>query len=264
MEKAARVDKRVWRAKLDRGSGRTFYKHEETGKKQWKQPDPSTIISAKTDHDALETQRKLREGTTTKPAKVVAVWKAKIDKKHNRAYYINKITKVRTWVRPEPEEAIIPSPAADFGLTHTGLPAAASGAASSGGDGDGDGTKSPWKTKVDPKSGRTYYVNRLTHERRWTNPEDTIATPAAPTSTHNPADDTTVRSSGNRVRNAGRGRYERVGMRSPSSERARRAAIVERYNGRVRQEGRGKGVGALSLDVATRRSLLTRPFASRL
>ena len=256
MEKAARVDKRVWRAKLDRGSGRTFYKHEETGKKQWKQPDPSTIISAKTDHHALEAQRKLREGTTTKPAKVVAVWKAKIDKKHDRAYYINKITKVRTWVRPEPEEAIIPSSAADFGLTHTGLPAAASGAASSGGDGDGDGTKSPWKTKVDPKSGRTYYVNRLTHERRWTNPEDTIATPAAPTSTHNPADDTTVRSSGNRVRNAGRGRYERVGMRSPSSERARRAAIVERYNGRVRQEGRGKGGGALSLDVATRRSLL--------
>ena len=93
-------DGRVWQAKLDKGSGRTFYKHLVSGKKQWRRPAEETIIPIKREEHQLR------------------VWKAKIDPNANRAYYINKETKERTWHRPA-EHLIIPSEAATFGLRPT-------------------------------------------------------------------------------------------------------------------------------------------------
>ena len=189
-------DGRVWQAKLDKGSGRTFYKHLVSGKKQWRRPAEETIIPIKREEHQLR------------------VWKAKIDPNANRAYYINKETKERTWHRPA-EHLIIPSEAATFGLR----PTQASGEEEESEESD-DGEYEDTAALAAAAAVAQEAVARAAAR----------AAAAAAAAAATPSLEETMRISDARVLSAGRNRYERAGAQSPDRERQRRTQVVRQYN----------------------------------
>ena len=83
---------------------------------------------------------------------------SKMDPTSGRTYYANTVTKQTQWDPPP-----VPARTSEW----TTLRASEKVSTSS--------LVVPWTSKVDPASGKTYYVNTVTKERQWNPPADVRA-----------------------------------------------------------------------------------------
>jgi hypothetical protein len=95
-------------------------------------------------------------------------WAEKYDTTHNAAYYVHRRTGETTWERPAELDSAGTTLSND--QTKPSKPAAAAGNAAAALQATPTEASSRWVEKMDPKSGRPYYVHRDTGETTWINP----------------------------------------------------------------------------------------------
>lgn len=136
-----------WVEKVDSKSGKTYFLNRQTKETTWTRPPEL----------AASTPPEKAQSASTSP--LPDPWVAKTDSTSGKTYYVNRLTKETSWTRPTAPTAKAATPTAESGTAPSSpTPPVVSSASS------------PWVEKIDPASGKTYYVNRVTKETSWTKP----------------------------------------------------------------------------------------------
>ncbi|KPA77996.1 hypothetical protein ABB37_06760 [Leptomonas pyrrhocoris] len=127
-----------WEQRVDQRTGRTFYVNHITKTTTWTMPTavPPPAFAASTNSAPNEE------------------WEARVDPASGRTFYVNHRTKQTSWTRPAPVSLPVPVPVPVSSASPT------------------QPTPLPpnWEARVDPSSGRTYYVNHATKSTTWERP----------------------------------------------------------------------------------------------
>jgi hypothetical protein len=161
-----------WIEKLDPSNGRPYYVNAATGEKSWTRPAALAAIAVPQHPTAAAAIDR------TAPLQVNAGWIEKLDPGSGRSYFVNSLSGEKSWTRP----AAL-AQAAEAAVAAASTPEAPAGAAA---EATADVLAQGWIEKLDPGSGRSYFVNSLSGEKTWTRPEalaqesEAAEAPAAP------------------------------------------------------------------------------------
>ena len=164
--------KPIWRAATD-SKGRMYYYNRITRETTWTKPDETMLEAA--------------IHTTPPPSSVggneLMHWRKAYDQKSGKPYFYNVQTKVRQWTVPDGWVESDPTVKGAVGLTESLGPPSVSPSRKLLSSSIVDrATLSrerlefpevpTWKEAVDPKTGRTYWYNKMTRETQWNKPEE--------------------------------------------------------------------------------------------
>jgi hypothetical protein len=135
----------AWASVVDAASGKTYYVNRDTKETSWTKPAGFAEVPA---------------SPVPAASSSASPWTSKVDQASGKTYYINKDTKETSWTKPAGFED---QHVSSGGASPAPIPVPASAPAPSP-------VTSPWSSKVDAASGKTYYVNRDTKETSWTKP----------------------------------------------------------------------------------------------
>ncbi|ESL08470.1 hypothetical protein TRSC58_03827 [Trypanosoma rangeli SC58] len=152
-----------WDECVDPASGRKYYVNRQTKQTSWTLPKAATgVTSSNTAGAAAEaslTSMPMAPDTTPLPP----FWEERLDPKSGRKFYVNHQTRETTWTHPLPAPAIAPQKAQQ---SHTAIPMRIGIAPT-----PGPRALPPfWEERIDPTTGRTFYINHQTRETTWTAP----------------------------------------------------------------------------------------------
>ena len=193
-----------WLTGVDTKTGKTYYVKTATGESQWEQPTVESVKSLEVPVESDESTVSIvqpvappttAESSTTTTTATTALplnWIARTDAATGHVYYANTLTGVSQWEQPtvEPEqEASVKSAEAPVSVvattTTTTTPSEPAAV-----------VETEWLTKLDTKTGKTYYVNTATGISQWEQPTEleeaitfavSVATPSpSPTPTQTP------------------------------------------------------------------------------
>jgi hypothetical protein len=144
---------------MEDANGRVYYANKQTKQTSWKRPvlEPEVVEEPRAARQSATKENAPRAAAAPAPQDV---WREVVDKKTGKTYYYNKETKETRWSNPLSEAQPKRS---DSALSST------TGTAS-----DSYPDTHPRKTfveKVDPQSGRSYWVNLKTRSTSWKAPE---------------------------------------------------------------------------------------------
>ncbi|RNF27491.1 putative NEDD4-like E3 ubiquitin-protein ligase WWP1 [Trypanosoma conorhini] len=152
-----------WDECVDPASGRRYYVNRRTKQTSWTVP---TAVACATGGNSAAAATEANSAPMTIAPDTNALppfWEERLDPKSGRKFYVNHQTRETTWTRPPPPTpAVAPQPAQQ---PHMGAPLH--------GDAHTLGLSALppfWEERVDPKSGRKFYVNHQTRETTWTRP----------------------------------------------------------------------------------------------
>ena len=165
--KAAATEESIsdWVETQDPASGRTFYRHKVTGEASWTNPsDAETTTETMTELKTESKAESKAEVTATNDASSTSLngqggaseWIVGTDPKTGREYYQNTTTGAAQWEQPE---ALANSNTTKEELQQPQQPQQPRQA-----------QQAQWEERIDPTSGRTYFVNTLTNETSWERP----------------------------------------------------------------------------------------------
>ncbi|KAG5508982.1 hypothetical protein GH5_06205 [Leishmania sp. Ghana 2012 LV757] len=141
-----------WEERTDPQTRRTFYVDHKTKKTTWERPQPSVAAPLSVANVSSHVNG---DGAMALPPP----WEARVDPRTGRAFYVNHATKTTSWEPP----AVASSGASSVTPTSLAAVRPPSGNAETGDDSD-------WVARVDPATGRTFYVNDKTRQTSWTRP----------------------------------------------------------------------------------------------
>ncbi|CAG9572154.1 conserved hypothetical protein [Leishmania major strain Friedlin] len=135
----------MWEARVDPRTGRTFYINHETKTTSWERPAvaPTPLPAAQPSSGNVETG-----GDSD--------WVPCVDPATGRTFYVNDKTRQTSWSRPTPAVQAPPPP------TPPNAPSPMQGGAVA--------LPPPWEARVDPGTGRTFYINHATKTTSWKRP----------------------------------------------------------------------------------------------
>ena len=134
---AENTAKRIWKAKADKKSGRTYYINKVTKETTWTNPGDGVLIvkspkrpasaasasasrvasgpgatpaAAAAASSASATQTAISTPASDAAASPARIWKTKVDRSSGRTYYINTATKETTWINPGDQLLLLASP----------------------------------------------------------------------------------------------------------------------------------------------------------
>ena len=145
---------------MEDANGRVYYANKQTKQTSWKRP----VLEPEVDEEPKATRQSATKENAPRAAASPAaasqdVWREVVDKKTGKTYYYNKETKETRWTNPA---ADVQSKRSDSALS------------SAASDKEAYSDSHPRKTfveKVDPQSGRSYWVNLKTRSTSWKAPE---------------------------------------------------------------------------------------------
>mmetsp|Transcript_11327 Transcript_11327/g.21550 ORF Transcript_11327/g.21550 Transcript_11327/m.21550 type:complete len:752 (-) Transcript_11327:204-2459(-) len=156
-----------WTEAKDPATGKTYYYNKVTKQTQWTKPAElgGAAAAAPAADDANENP---------------AFWATGTDPKSGKTYYYNKKTKLTSWKRPA-------CMGADDGAAAAKPAEAAKPAAAAATSATSENDVANWREATDPKSGKTYWYNKVTKKTTWKNPFSDAAKPAAASPAATPA-----------------------------------------------------------------------------
>ncbi|KAL7705226.1 WW domain containing protein [Lotmaria passim] len=109
---------------------------------------------------SLSQEQRQQQQQQQAPASVVLPegWEQRVDHRTGRTFYVNHINKTTTWTMPTMATAPVSSPASSMSSAAP-MPTVRP-----------DAANDEWESRVDPVSGRTFYVNHYTKQTSWTRP----------------------------------------------------------------------------------------------
>ncbi|CBZ25295.1 conserved hypothetical protein [Leishmania mexicana MHOM/GT/2001/U1103] len=128
----------MWEARVDPRTGRTFYINHETKTTSWERPAVAPAV---------------RPSSGNPEACGDGDWVPRVDPATGRTFYVNDRTRQTSWTRPKPAVQA-PSP--------PNAPSPMQGGAVA--------LPPPWEARVDPGTGRTFYINHVTKTTSWERP----------------------------------------------------------------------------------------------
>ncbi|TPP51130.1 WW domain family protein [Leishmania donovani] len=135
----------MWEARVDPRTGRTFYINHETKTTSWERP-----AVAPTPPPAV------RPSSGNVEACGDGDWVPCVDPATGRTFYVNDKTRQTSWTRPKPAVQAPPPP------TPPNAPSPMQSGAVA--------LPPPWEARVDPGTGRTFYINHATKTTSWERP----------------------------------------------------------------------------------------------
>jgi hypothetical protein len=146
---------------MEDANGRVYYANKQTKQTSWKRPalEPEVVEEPRATRQSATRENAPRAAAAPAPAAASQdVWREVVDKKTGKTYYYNKETKETRWTNPSTDAQ---SKRSDSALSSTTAS-------------DSYPDTHPRKTfveKVDPQSGRSYWVNLKTRSTSWKAPE---------------------------------------------------------------------------------------------
>ncbi|KAG5482042.1 hypothetical protein LSCM1_05757 [Leishmania martiniquensis] len=123
-----------WEARVDPGTGRTFYVNHATKTTSW---EPPTVASSGASSVASTSLAAMRPPGGSVETGGDSDWVPRVDPATGRIFYVNDKMRQTSWTRPGPVVQALPP---------------------------------PWEARVDPGTGRTFYVNHATKTTSWEPP----------------------------------------------------------------------------------------------
>ncbi|CAC9475821.1 conserved hypothetical protein [Leishmania infantum JPCM5] len=135
----------MWEARVDPRTGRTFYINHETKTTSWERPAvaPTPLPAVRPSSGNVEA---CGDGD----------WVPCVDPATGRTFYVNDKTRQTSWTRPKPAVQAPPPP------TPPNAPSPMQSGAVA--------LPPPWEARVDPGTGRTFYINHATKTTSWERP----------------------------------------------------------------------------------------------
>ncbi len=140
---------------MEDANGRVYYANKQTKQTSWKRPDlePEVVEEPRATRQSA-TKESASRGTAAPAAASQDVWREVVDKKTGKTYYYNKETKETRWNNPAADVQPKRSDSALSALEHAD-----------------SHPRKMFVEKVDPQSGRSYWVNLKTRATSWKAPE---------------------------------------------------------------------------------------------
>ena len=170
-----------WLTKLDTKTGKTYYVNTATGISQWEQPAElvlETTTGVPTESESIASVAVTTSVPTSAPTAAQAEWLFKIDSKTGKAYYVNTATGVSQW--EQPTESVPTASAAQPEATTTTASDSSTATTTTTSTESvevapiAEPEQSEWLTKLDTKTGKTYYVNTATGISQWEQPAELV------------------------------------------------------------------------------------------
>ncbi|RNE95447.1 putative NEDD4-like E3 ubiquitin-protein ligase WWP1 [Trypanosoma rangeli] len=151
-----------WDECVDPASGRKYYVNRQTKQTSWTLPKAVTGATSSNTagaaREASSTSMPIAPDTTPLPP----FWEERLDPKSGRKFYVNHQTRETTWTHPLQAHAMTPQRAQQ---SHTGIPVRTID------PNPGPHALPPfWEKRIDPTTGRPFYINHQTRETTWTAP----------------------------------------------------------------------------------------------
>ncbi|KAH9582260.1 WW domain [Trypanosoma melophagium] len=181
-----------WALMYDRQRRRHYFVHTDTTtgavKTTWTHPNGAAdqMDLEQQVENWYKRQQERRQGTaitpttttttTTVPTTTLTGWEECIDPKSGRKYYVNRQTKETSWTLPSATPAAPPVGVNAAGVERTTgtMPMAPISSTTTTTTTPNVDEVSPlppfWEERVDPKSGKKFYLNHQTRETTWTRP----------------------------------------------------------------------------------------------
>ncbi|KAG5508821.1 hypothetical protein JKF63_05323 [Porcisia hertigi] len=141
-----------WEERLDPKTNRAFYVNHKSRTTTWERPQSSA-----TAHLGIAKVSSHASGGSA--TSLPAPWEARVDPATGRTFYINHATKTTSWEPPAVGLSVAPP------MTSTPLPDVRHPSGNVEANGGGD-----WVPRVDPATGRTFYINHATKTTSWERP----------------------------------------------------------------------------------------------
>jgi C-terminal processing protease CtpA/Prc len=140
---------------MEDANGRVYYANKQTKQTSWKKP----VLEAEPVQETRVSRQSATKENDSRPSAAPAqeVWREVVDKKSGKTYYYNKETKETRWTNPAAESKRAESAAS----ASTGLESVYPDAH----------PRKLYVEKVEPQSGRSYWVNLKTRATSWNPPE---------------------------------------------------------------------------------------------
>ncbi len=149
---------------MEDANGRVYYANKQTKQTSWKKPvldaEPVPVQEPRASRQSATKENDSRPAAPVAAAAPQTLWREVVDKKSGKTYYYNRETKETRWTHPaadskRPDSAASASASVD---THsTNYPQTHA--------------RSLFAEKVDPQSGRPYWVNLKTRATSWSAPD---------------------------------------------------------------------------------------------
>ena len=162
---------------MEDANGRVYYANKQTKQTSWKKPnlDAEPVEEPRASRQSAPKESASKVATraaapapapapapAAAPSSLPEVWREVVDKKSGRTYYYNKETKETRWTNPAAD-----AKKSDAASVSSSVATAAASAASP----DPSHPRALFAEKVDPQSGRSYWVNLKTRATSWAAPD---------------------------------------------------------------------------------------------
>ena len=152
---------------MEDANGRVYYANKQTKQTSWKKPNLDADVTEEPKATRQSATKESSSKAATRPAAPAPapapapaaqqeVWREVTDKKSGRTYYYNKETKETRWTNPAADakksDAVSVSSSTTAGAESVSI-------------------RSLFTEKVDPQSGRSYWVNLKTRATSWAAPD---------------------------------------------------------------------------------------------